>query len=99
MLLTNGINAEEDKYEICFVNGYFSGADDKFMMGLATEVTIKENVFLDPMCTAAHQLAYKVGDKFSSTGKYDSEQELKIIMYASEFRSKVNKAIIKLIEE
>ena len=90
--------ADDDKYKICFINGYYSGEDDKFMMGLATHIVVREKLYTDPMCTAAHRVAYDVGVKFSTTGKYDSEQEMKITGYAADFREGVNKAIVDLIE-
>ena len=98
MLVSSIVHANEDKYNICFANGYFAGEDDKFMIGIATQIAVNKGVLNEPICKSAHKEAYEVGVKFSTTGKYDSEQELKIINYASEFREKVNRAIIKLIE-
>ena len=99
MLSSLSAYTADEKYEICFVNGYFAGEDDKFMIGLASYIAGKENLLTDPVCTAAHKAAYDVGVKFSTTGKYDSDQELQIIMYASKFREKVNKAISQLIDK
>jgi len=90
--------AEEDKYRICFIQGYFAGEGDKFMNGLATHISQKKGVLTEPMCSTAHQVAYKVAVKFNSTGKYDSAQDYKIIKYATDFREKVNIAISSLIK-
>lgn len=99
VFLVPGIcGAEDDKYKICFVNGYFSGADDKFMMGLASHIMVKKKLYSDPMCTAAHRVAYEVGERFSKTGKHINQSDEKITSYAAHFSSKVYNSIVAAID-
>lgn len=91
-------NADEKKYDICFAAGYFSGEDDKFMIGLSTQIMIDTGVFNDNLCSTAYSSAYKIGVKLSTTGKVNAK-EAEIASYATKFRTKVNNALIKLIEK
>ena len=90
--------AEEGKYDICYATGYFAGEDDKFMLGLAMRDALDRGVFLETVCKSAYGEAYDIGEKFSTTGKVESDHQLKIMEPASNYRLKVNRAIIKLIE-
>ena len=40
--------AAEKNYKICTAGGYFAGADDKFLSGLATHMAQKKNILNDP---------------------------------------------------
>jgi hypothetical protein len=99
LLFTSSIvHADDDKYNICYIKGYFAGEGDKFMHGLASQIADEKGLMNDPPCISAHKSAFSFGAKFAVTGKYSSEQEQSILQYASTFRKRVNSAVIKLIE-
>lgn len=90
--------ASEDKYEICLISGYMFGANEQFLGQLAFHIRMKQpDLLSDPMCTAAYQMAYKMGEKFSSTGKFVSEQDQKVVLLASDFTYDAYEAISKLM--
>ncbi len=99
LLISNMVNAEDKKYDICFVAGYFAGEDDKFMIGLSSQIMFDTGVYNDNLCTTAYQAALKIGEQLSTTGKVNSKSDFEIAEYASKFRRKVNNAITKLIEK
>jgi len=90
--------AEEDAYKLCFVRGYYFGAEDQFLGGLAAHIIYKKGLPNDPLCSAAHKIGYEVGVRFSRTGKLDGESDAKIIKYASEFSDKVYEALSSKIK-
>ena len=95
------VYADKGEYDICYATGYFVGEDDKFMIGLSMQVAMEKGVFFDTICQSAYAEARDIGEEFSTTspaGRFYSDHQLKIIRYASDFRSKVNNAIIKLIK-
>lgn len=99
LILASGIiHADADKYNMCYIKGYFAGEGDKFMHGLASQIADDKGVMNDPACISAHKSAFSFGAKFAITGKYSSEQEQAILQYASTFRKRVNRAVIELIE-
>ena len=85
----NTCYAEDDKYKICFVKGFFDGANENFLAGLAWHIAVKKNVIDDPLCTAAHQNAYAIGNKLTKTGKVENQNEEKILSYAMDFKKQV----------
>jgi hypothetical protein len=87
-----GIAAEED-YKFCTVGGYFSGTNDKFLSGLAAHVAQKKNIFGNPICNAAWENGYRIGEKLSETGKIKEPAEREIIHQATAFSAKIYEAI------
>ena len=85
--------ADEKDYELCTVGGYFSGTHDKFLSGLAAHLAKKKQVFSNPICKAAWENAYRIGEKLYKTGKVQEPAEEEIIHQAAAFSSKVYDAI------
>jgi hypothetical protein len=42
MFLVNTCYAEDDKYKICFVNGFFNGSNEDLLAGIATHIQVKK---------------------------------------------------------
>lgn len=87
-----GVAAEED-YKLCNIGGYFSGTNDKFLSGLAAHIAQKKNIFGDPICDAAWDNAYRIGEELAKTGKIKVQAEREIIHQAAAFSTKVYEAI------
>ncbi|MDE2365573.1 MAG: hypothetical protein KGM95_01410 [Betaproteobacteria bacterium] len=94
---TPGIANEKD-YQLCTIGGYFSGTHDKFLSGLAAYVAKKKNVFGNPICNAAWENAYRIGEKLYKTGRVQEQAEEEIIHQAAAFSAKVYEAISARID-
>lgn len=91
--------ADDETLQVCTAGGYFSGADDKFLIGLATHILAKKGALNTEPCRAAWSKAYDVGASFSrSVGKRPTESELAIIKSAARFSDKVYSTIVKNME-
>ncbi len=85
--------ASEEDYKFCTVGGYFSGTNDKFLSGLAAHVAQKKKVFGSPICNAAWENGYRIGEKLSETGKIKEPAEREIVHQAAAFSAKIYEAI------
>ena len=89
MFLVNTCYAVDDKYKICFVNGFFNGSNEDLLAGIATHIQVKKGLLNHPLCSAAHQNAYRVGEMLSHGGKLENQNEEKILSYAMDFKKQV----------
>jgi hypothetical protein len=94
---SSSIAAEQD-YRLCTVGGYFSGTQDKFLSGLAAHIAQKKNIFGNPICNAAWENAFRIGEKLYKTGRVQDQAEGEIIHQAAAFSSKVYEAISARID-
>ena len=89
---SSGIAAEKN-YTICTAGGYFAGADDKFLSGLAMHIAQRRNIHNDPICGALWRNAHKIGAIVSKTGKIHDEAEGNVVHDATEFSGKVYEVV------
>ena len=94
---SSSIAAEQD-YRLCTVGGYFSGTHDKFLSGLAAHIAEKKKIFGNPICNAAWENAFRIGEKLYKTGRVQDQAEGEIIHQAAAFSSKVYDAISARID-
>ena len=87
--------AAEANLEICNAGGYFSGAQDRFMSGLAMHILTTQGQFGTPTCSALWKSAYDVGASVSRTGKFANNNEAEITKQAANFAEKVYSATAK----
>jgi hypothetical protein len=90
--------AAEQDYRLCTVGGYFSGTQDKFLSGLAAHIAEKKKIFGNPICNAAWENAFRIGEKLYKTGRVQDQAEGEIIHQAAAFSSKVYDAISARID-
>jgi sugar/nucleoside kinase (ribokinase family) len=81
--------------QVCIVGGYFSGAQDKFMSGLATHMLEEKGVLGAASCSSAWRNAYDVGVSFSKSGKIANSSEAEVVKHAAEFSAKVYSSVAK----
>lgn len=67
-LLSSHAFAGESK-QLCAAGGYYSGAQDRFMSGLATHILQKRGELGNKKCSSVWQAAFEVGERFSKTGQ------------------------------
>ncbi len=92
-----GVASEKD-YQLCTVGGYFSGTHDKFLSGLAAHLAQKKHVFSNPICKAAWENGFRIGEKLYKTGKVQEQAEEEVIHQAAAFSGKVYDAISARID-
>ena len=85
---TSAIAADED-LNICNAGGYYSGAQDHFMSGLAQHILHKRGLLGTVTCSAHWKSAYFVGASVSRTGNIANTNEAEIVKQASSFSEKV----------
>ena len=90
--------AGEQDYRLCTVGGYFSGTHDKFLSGLAAHIAQKKHIFGNPICNAACENGFRIGEKLYKTGRVQDQAEEEIIHQAAAFSSKVYDAISARID-
>jgi hypothetical protein len=90
--------AEDKTLQVCVAGGYFSGAEDRFMSGLAMHILQKKGVFDSAPCSAAWRGAYDVGVSFSKSGRVANNSEAEIAKQAAQFSAKAYSAVAKGME-
>ena len=89
MGLSSATVATEKDFKICTAGGYFSGAQERFLSGLAMHMVVKRELLNSRACNALWKSAYTVGENFSKTGKIRNEEEGNIAKDAAEFSTRV----------
>ena len=82
-----------NEYNICTAGGYYTGADDKFLSGMAMHIAVKRGVFGDERCSAEWRSAFETGKYFSHNGKFRNQSDKEIAKLASKFSSQVYESI------
>ena len=83
--------AAEDAYKYCVIAGFANGADDRLILSLALQVIADKGVLGTPVCSAAWKNSNEEGKKFTNTGTADP----KVLILYSDFKTAINKAILK----
>lgn len=91
----NSTVAADIDLDICNAGGFYSGAQDRFMSGIAQHILQKRGLLGTANCSAIWKSAYEVGASFSKTGKVASQHEAEIAKQASAFSEKVYSNIAK----
>ena len=84
----------ESAEQICTAGGYYSGANDQFMSGLATHILNQRNQLSTPSCGALWREAVEVGQYFSKNRKV-RPSDTRVIAEAANFSRKVYDSITK----
>ncbi len=89
LFLQNSQVIAADKFSICSSGGFYSGAENKFLSGLALYMANKNNVIKDPECTSNWKAGERVARNFSETGKLTNDFERTVVERATEFSDQV----------
>lgn len=79
--------------DLCAAGGYFSGAQDRFLSGLAMHIRVKKGIVNDAKCSALWTHAYDVGAHFSQTGKFQRSEDAEVAKKAAKFAARAYEAI------
>lgn len=93
LVFSNAGGAETEDYQICSVGGYFAGAEEKFLSGLAAHLAAKKKILTNPICVAVWKNAHAFGVHHSRTGRIESEAEGVVVKQANEFSAQVYDAV------
>ena len=94
LLFSTSSSHAETADQLCTAGGYYSGAQDQFLSGLAAHILNQRNQLSTPACGALWREAIEVGKRFSKTGKPRPSDE-RVISEAGNFSRKVYDAITK----
>lgn len=89
LFFQNSIVFSGEKFTICSSGGFYSGADNKFLSGLALYIANKNDIIKDPECTSNWKAGERVARNFSETGKLTNDFERTIVESATEFSDQV----------
>lgn len=92
LLSINAFAGESE--QLCTAGGYYSGARNRFMSGLAMHVLQKRGEFGSKKCTSLWQAAFEVGERFSKTGQMKSTDSA-VFDDVSAFSGKVYSSVAK----
>ena len=87
--------AVDENLQICSAGGYFAGAQDRFLTGMAMHILAKQKLLGTPICNALWKSAYDVGESFTKTGKYTNSTDAEVGKHASDFSERVYTAVAK----
>ncbi len=97
LVLFSPLCRAESADQICTAGGYYSGAQDRFLSGLAMHILAQRNQLETPACGALWREAVEVGERFSKTGK-SRPSDARVITEATNFSRKVYDAVTKISE-
>jgi len=92
---SSSIAAEKD-YKLCSLGGYFFGAEQNFLQGVASRIAEKQqmNIIDDPICAAAWKNGIDVAKHLAKSSKLRNKTDATIIQQAFKFREQVYDAVI-----
>jgi len=86
----NGYAGESE--QLCTAGGYYSGAQDRFLSGVATHILQKRGELGSNKCSSLWHAAFDVGARFSRTGQMKSTDSV-VFNDASAFSTKIYSAV------
>ena len=98
VLISPPVCASESIDEVCNAGGYYSGAEDRFLSGLASYILAKKGIVKNAKCSALWAYAYDVGAYFSKNGKVKNQGDEEMVTKASEFASHVYDSVLENME-
>jgi len=87
--------ASDTTDNVCTAGGYFSGAEDRFLSGLAMHIRVKKGILNDAKCLALWEFAYEVGARLSRSGKYKNPGDAEVAKKAAQFAARAYDAVLK----
>jgi hypothetical protein len=86
--------AADDTEQLCNAGGYYAGAEDRFLSGVAAHILSQRGELGTSTCGALWKNASRVGEYFSKTGK-PKPADSKVFEAAGDFSRRIYSAIAK----
>ena len=84
----------DEIYKSCRLTGYFDGAKDHLYADLAARLSVAKGIKKDATCDASYDVGYTAGETIKKEAKLKSDTDKKIQTEASEFKKKVQGALL-----
>lgn len=94
-LLFGGLALADDSEQVCIAGGYYSGANDRFLSGLAMHVLQKRSQLGTAKCSELWQAAFTAGEHFSKAGQLANAKDKEFLDAANAFSSRVYSSVSK----
>ena len=85
----------DDSEQVCMAGGYYSGASDRFLSGVAMHILQKRSQLGTAKCSALWQAAFTAGEHFSKTGQLAAATDREFLDAANAFSSRVYSSVSK----
>jgi hypothetical protein len=89
ILLAFSSNAFPSDYDICYVAGYFAGADQDYYLDLAVKEAVEISVMGTPLCSSAWIEAKDTGEYVSKNGEYRNKSDKRIAFLAFKYKDSI----------
>jgi len=93
LLSTNTV--ADELAQLCSAGGYYSGAQDRFMSGLAIHILQARGELGSKKCSSIWQASYEVGERLSKAGEKMKATDSVIVDDVSAFSKRVYSSIAK----
>ena len=84
----------DEIYKSCRLTGYFDGTKNHLYADLAARLSIAKGIKKDATCDASYDTGYGVGESVKRNSKLKSDNDKKIQTEASEFKKKIQDALL-----
>ena len=93
-VIGSNVYATDNSLKLCSAGGYYAGAQDHFLSGLATHILLNRGVLSSLECTALWKNAVEIGERYSTTGK-PTASDMDVIKQAVDFSERVYRSLSK----
>ncbi|MES2181025.1 MAG: hypothetical protein V4493_02880 [Pseudomonadota bacterium] len=84
----------DEIYKSCRLTGYFDGAKDNLYADLAARLSTAKGIKKDATCDASYDAGYTAGEAVKKNAKLKSDADKKIQSEASEFKKRIQDAML-----
>ena len=100
-VFSNSSIAADKDYKMCSIAGYFLGADELFLKGVAGQILVDQNISIisDPICNAAWKNGMEIAKYMNESPQLKNKADETVFRQAYAFQRKVYKTIISVMEK
>ena len=89
--------ADDKKYSICSVAGFFEGNSNRFLSDLAVRTAVKNNLMTDEGCKLAIKDGKEIGERYSKPGRVKKPSDQDVIFHATHFSNLIYDSILSKV--
>ena len=84
----------DEIYKSCRLTGYFDGNKESLYADLAARLSVAKSIKKDATCDASYDSGYAAGESAKKNSKLKSDTDKRIQNEASEFKKKIQDALL-----
>jgi hypothetical protein len=84
----------DDIYKSCRLTGYFDGVKESLYADLSNRISVVKGIKKDATCNASYDAGISVGEMVKKNAKLKDDSDNKIKSEASDFKKKIQEAIL-----